>query len=197
MKTKKTLIQKLFFSFTLFVLLKICVFSDNVSNNAQEDEGLKVSKFMPLNKPNIRVKIPQFKNGQLDCVIRAEEMTRVDEESVKIKNMEIDFFEDSTKQMSVVFLNAKYNFLNNTLDSNDKTQVIRPNYFTLMGDSMEFDVDKKQGRMTGKVRMVIKNSVEIMGKKKKSNYVGLNEFDAFFFSRGINSILDALKNTRR
>ena len=189
--------QKLFFSFTLFVLLKICVFSDNVSNNAQEDEGLKVSKFMPLNKPNIRVKIPQFKNGQLDCVIRAEEMTRVDEESVKIKNMEIDFFEDSTKQMSVVFLNAKYNFLNNTLDSNDKTQVIRPNYFTLMGDSMEFDVDKKQGRMTGKVRMVIKNSVEIMGKKKKSNYVGLNEFDAFFFSRGINSILDALKNTRR
>lgn len=197
MKTKKTLIQKLFFSFTLFVLLKTCVFSDNVSNNAQEDEGLKVSKFMPLNKPNIRVKIPQFKNGQLDCVIRAEEMTRVDEESVKIKNMEIDFFEDSTKQMSVVFLNAKYNFLNNTLDSNDKTQVIRPNYFTLMGDSMEFDVDKKQGRMTGKVRMVIKNSVEIMGKKKKSNYVGLNEFDAFFFSRGINSILDALKNTRR
>ena len=197
MKTKKTLIQKLFFSFTLFVLLKTCVFSDNVSNNTQEDEGLKVSKFMPLNKPNIRVKIPQFKNGQLDCVIRAEEMTRVDEESVKIKNMEIDFFEDSTKQMSVVFLNAKYNFLNNTLDSNDKTQVIRPNYFTLMGDSMEFDVDKKQGRMTGKVRMVIKNSVEIMGKKKKSNYVGLNEFDAFFFSRGINSILDALKNTRR
>lgn len=197
MKTKKTLIQKLFFSFTLFVLLKTCVFSDNVSNNAQEDEGLKVSKFMPLNKPNIRVKIPQFKNGQLDCVIRAEEMTRVDEESVKIKNMEIDFFEDSIKQMSVVFLNAKYNFLNNTLDSNDKTQVIRPNYFTLMGDSMEFDVDKKQGRMTGKVRMVIKNSVEITGKEKKSNYVGLNEFDAFFFSRGINSILDALKNTRR
>ena len=197
MKTKKTLIQKLFFSFTLFVLLKTCVFSDNVSNNTQEDEGLKVSKFMPLNKPNIRVKIPQFKNGQLDCVIRAEEMTRVDEESVKIKNMEIDFFEDSTKQMSVVFLNAKYNFLNNTLDSNDKTQVIRPNYFTLMGDSMEFDVDKKQGRMTGKVRMVIKNSVEITGKEKKSNYVGLNEFDAFFFSRGINSILDALKNTRR
>ena len=197
MKTKKTLIQKLFFSFTLLVLLKTCVFSDNVSNNAQEDEGLKVSKFMPLNKPNIRVKIPQFKNGQLDCVIRAEEMTRVDEESVKIKNMEIDFFEDSTKQMSVVFLNAKYNFLKNTLDSNDKTQVIRPNYFTLMGDSMEFDVDKKQGRMTGKVRMVIKNSVEITGKEKKSNYVGLNEFDAFFFSRGINSILDALKNTRR
>ena len=193
MKNKNTLI----FSFTLFVLLKTYAFSDNVSNHVLEDEGLKVSKFMPLNKPNIRVKIPQFKNGQLDCVIRAEEMTRVDEESVKIKNMEIDFFEDNTKQMSVVFQNAKYNFSDNTLDSNDETQVIRPNYFTLMGDSMEFDLDKKQGRMTGKVRMIIKNSVEIMGKKKKSNYVGLNEFDAFFFSRGINSILDALKNTRR
>ena len=157
MKNKNTLIQKLIFSFTLFVLLKTYAFSDNVSDHVLEDEGLKVSKFMPLNKPNIRVKIPQFKNGQLDCVIRAAEMTRVDEESVKIKNMEIDFFEDNTKQMRVVFQNAKYNFSDNTLDSNDETQVIRPNYFTLMGDSMEFDLDKKQGRMTGKVRMIIKN----------------------------------------
>ena len=62
---------------------------------------------------------------------------------------------------------------------------------------MEFDLDKKQGRMTGKVRMVIKNSVEVMNRAKKSHNFEKNEFDALFFSRGINSILESLKTIRR
>ena len=197
LKNNNTSIQNIFFSVTVFVILNTYIFSDNGNNVDQKDEGLKVSKFMPLNKPNLRVEIPQFKNGQLDCVIKAEEMTRVDKQSVKIKNMEIDFFENNAKQMSVILKNGKYNFSDNTLDSNDKTQVIRPNYFTLIGDSMEFDLDKKQGRMTGKVRMVIKNSVEVMNRAKKSHNFEKNEFDALFFSRGINSILESLKTIRR
>ena len=56
---------------------------------------------MPLNKPNLRVKIPQFKNGEIDCVIKADEMTRVDDENVKIENMEIDFFESGDKEMQL------------------------------------------------------------------------------------------------
>ena len=197
LKNNNTSIQNIFFSVTVFVILNTYIFSDNGNNEDQKDEGIKASKFMPLNKPNLRVEIPQFKNGQLDCVIKAEEMTRVDKQSVKIKNMEIDFFENNAKQMSVILKNGKYNFSDNTLDSNDKTQVIRPNYFTLIGDSMEFDLDKKQGRMTGKVRMVIKNSVEVMNRAKKSHNFEKNEFDALFFSRGINSILESLKTIRR
>ena len=53
-------------------------------DDSLENQGLKASRFMPLNKPNLRVKIPQFKNGELDCVIKADEMTRVDDENVKI-----------------------------------------------------------------------------------------------------------------
>ena len=197
LKNKNTIIQNIISSVTVFFILNTYIFSDSENSEDLKDEGLKVSKFMPLNKPNIRVEIPQFKNGQLDCVIRAEEMTRVDKQSVKIKNMEIDFFEDNAKQMSVFLKNGKYNFLDNTLDSNDKTKLIRPNYFTLIGDSMEFDLDKKQGRMTGKVRMVIKNSVEVMDRAKKSHNIEKNKFDALFFSRGINSIIESLKTIRR
>ena len=32
----------------------------------QSNRGLKAAKFMPINKPNIRIKIPQFKDGKLD-----------------------------------------------------------------------------------------------------------------------------------
>ena len=47
---------------------------------------------MPLNKPNLRVKIPQFKNGEIDCVIKADEMTRVDDENVK-KQLAFKYFQ--------------------------------------------------------------------------------------------------------
>ena len=197
LKNKNTTIQNIISGVTAFFILNTYIFSDSGNSEDLKGEGLKVSKFMPLNKPNIRVEIPQFKNGQLDCVIRAEEMTRVDKQSVKIKNMEIDFFEDNAKQMSVFLKNGKYNFLDNTLDSNDQTKLVRPNYFTLIGDSMEFDLDKKQGRMTGKVRMVIKNSVDVMDRAKKSHNIEKNKFDALFFSRGINSIIESLKTIRR
>ena len=61
--------------------------SANKLNDSLENQGLKASRFMPLNKPNLRVKIPQFKNGKIDCVIKADEMTRVDDENVKIENV--------------------------------------------------------------------------------------------------------------
>ena len=152
---------------------------------------------MPLNKPNLRVKIPQFKNGEIDCVIKADEMTRVDDENVKIENMEIDFFESGDKEMQVLFKSAKYNFLKNKIHSNNKTQVIRPNYFTLTGDSLEFDVEQKQGRMVGKVRMVLKNSPVINKNKIQSINNDINPSkNTFFFIRKINSLLEAIQENR-
>ena len=80
-----------FFGFWIFFFC--CVFLSNVvSDDAHEapkqtKSGLKAAQFMPINKPNIRIKIPQFKDGKLDCVIRAEKMTRVSDNDVNIKGM--------------------------------------------------------------------------------------------------------------
>ena len=82
------------FTFVVGVLIIVSLFaiySNGVANERDDesfdDQGLKASKFMPLNKPNLRVKIPQFKNGKLDCLIKADEMIRIDEENVRIQNM--------------------------------------------------------------------------------------------------------------
>ena len=166
-------------------------------NDSLESQGLKASRFLPLNKPNLRVMIPQFKNGEIDCVIKADEMTKVDDENVKIENMEIDFFESGDKEMQVLFQSAKYNFLKNKINSNNKTQVIRPNYFTLTGDSLEFDVEQKQGRMVGKVRMVLKNSSVVNKNKKQSFHNDVNPTkNTFFFIRKINSLLEAIQENK-
>ena len=124
----------------------------------QSNRGLKAAKFMPINKPNIRIKIPQFKDGKLDCVISAEEMTRITDDDVRLKGMNIDFYDNSNREMQVYFKSATYSLVRNKLKSKEVTQVSRPDYFTLTGESMEFDVDKRQGRMIGKVRMVLHDS---------------------------------------
>lgn len=184
----------------LIIVSLFAIYSNGVANERDDesfdDQGLKASKFMPLNKPNLRVKIPQFKNGKLDCLIKADEMIRIDEENVRIQNMNIDFFESGNKEMQVTFKKAKYNFIDNKINSNDETLVIRPNYFTLTGESLEFDVDKKQGRMVGKVKMVLSNSKGLSGVIQSVDNSKNFQNGNFFFLRNINLILNAIKRNR-
>lgn len=184
----------------LIIVSLFAIYSNGVANERDDesfdDQGLKASKFMPLNKPNLRVKIPQFKNGKLDCLIKADEMIRIDEENVRIQNMNIDFFESGNKEMQVTFKKAKYNFIDNKINSNDETLVIRPNYFTLTGESLEFDVDKKQGRMVGKVKMVLSNSKGLSGVIQSVDHSNNFQNSNFFFLRNINLILNAIKRNR-
>ena len=184
----------------LIIVSLFAIYSNGVANERDhenfDDQGLKASKFMPLNKPNLRVKIPQFKNGKLDCLIKVDEMIRIDEENVRIQNMNIDFFESGNKEMQVTFKKAKYNFIDNKINSNDETLVIRPNYFTLTGESLEFDVDKKQGRMVGKVKMVLSNSKGLSGVIQSVDNSKNFQNGNFFFLRNINLILNAIKRNR-
>ena len=191
------------FTFVVGVLIiasLFAIYSNGVANERDDesfdDQGLKASKFMPLNKPNLRVEIPQFKNGKLDCLIKADEMIRIDKENVRIQNMNIDFFESGNKEMQVTFKKAKYNFIDNKINSNDETLVIRPNYFTLTGESLEFDVDKKQGRMVGKVKMVLSNSKGLSGVIQSVDHSNNFQNSNFFFLRNINLILNTIKRNR-
>ena len=75
--------------------------------------------------------------------------------------------------------------------------MIRPNYFTLTGDSLEFDVEQKQGRMVGKVRMVLKNSPVVNKNKKQSFNNDINPSkNTFFFVRKINSLLEVIQENK-
>ena len=122
-----------------------------------DDNGLGAARYMPLGKPNREVKIPQFKDGVLECVMRAAEMTRVDEDTIDIKTMDIDFLEDGERSMNIEFVDATYS-LGEKMIRSDKRTVIKRADFTLVGDSLDFDTASQQGRMIGKVRMVIHDS---------------------------------------
>ena len=195
LKEKFTFVEGVLIIVSLFAIYSNGV-ADERDDESFDDQGLKASKFMPLNKPNLRVKIPQFKNGKLDCLIKADEMIRIDKENVRIQNMNIDFFQSGNKEMQVTFKKAKYNFIDNKINSNDETLVIRPNYFTLTGESLEFDVDKKQGRMVGKVKMVLSNSKGLSGVIQSVDNSKNFQNGNFFFLRNINLILNTIKRNR-
>jgi hypothetical protein len=134
-----------------------------VQNDLKQDEnsGLQVTRFMPLGKPNLRVKIPQFKDGILECVMRAGEMTRVSEDNVHIKLMDIEFVGEGDSEMKIELKDATYN-LSDKLISSKNRAIVRRSDFTLIGDSLDFDTENRHGRMTGRVRMVIHDSGSLM-----------------------------------
>ena len=129
--------------------------------SGDENSGLQVARYMPLGKPNLRVKIPQFKDGILECVMRAGEMTRVSENDVNIKLMDIEFVGEGDSEMKIELKDATYN-LSDKLISSKNRAVVRRSDFTLIGDSLDFDTEKRHGRMTGRVRMVIHDSGSLM-----------------------------------
>ena len=87
------------FHFDYFIFL---ISANEELNDSLESQGLKASRFMPLNKPNLRVKFHNLKMVSC-CVIKADEMTRVDDENVEIENMEIDFLKVVTKKCKSYF----------------------------------------------------------------------------------------------
>jgi hypothetical protein len=139
---------------------------DADADAADEGGGLQAAKFLPLGKPNLKVKIPQFKDGELECVMRAEEMTRIGDDDIDIKTMNIEFVEDGEPSMTIKLLEANYN-LTDRLLSTDKRAVVQRADFTLVGDSLDFDTVKRHGRMMGKVRMVIHDSSGFVKEKEQ------------------------------
>jgi hypothetical protein len=177
------IIRQFRYNLSKFVVLWFCyIFPTNgIADDFNEDykqpnRGLKAAQFMPINRPNIRIKIPQFKDGKLDCVIRAEKMTRITEDDIDLKGMNIDFYDDSNKEMRVYFKSATYSLMRNKVKSKEVTKVSRPNFFTLTGESIEFDVDKRQGRMIGKVRMVLHGSDKLVRSSDREDlYIGASK----------------------
>ena len=85
--------------------------------------------------------------------------------------------------------------MQNKIISKDLTQVSRPNYFTLTGESLEFDVDKRQGRMIGKVRMVLHDSGKLVGSSVRNDaYPGKIKHYRFPVLTAVRLMSDAIQN---
>lgn len=133
-----------------------------------EGKGLEIGKLLPLNKPNLQVKIPGFDKGELASMVEAEKLTRIDQVNLRLEDATIELVQ---QELLIRLREALYNTEDAILSSN-QTTTVSSKQFTMTGDTMDFDTKTGKGRMTaradgtGMVRMIIHN-IDAMGDKKK------------------------------
>ena len=112
-------------------------------------------KFLPVGRPNEGVTIPSFQGGVRTSLVRAERMTRIDEDRLEMENMEIEMFRvDGSLESRIKLMRARFHMPTSILSSRLRSRVERPD-FEIEGDSLVFDTESQRGRMAGNVEMVI------------------------------------------
>ncbi len=112
-------------------------------------------RMLPVGQRNLDVKIPSFRDGRPNSLMRAGSMTRLDEDNMAIEKMDIRMFGPTKdRDVRVQLKTATYHMPSATLSSEQRSRISRED-FQMEGDSMVFDTKTQQGKMTGNVRMVI------------------------------------------
>ncbi len=125
----------------------------------EQSKGLQVGKLLPLNKPNLRVKIPGFDKGELATMVEAETLTRIDEVNLRLEDATIQLV---PQELTIKLRTALYNTDRAILSSNETTTVSSKE-FTITGATMDFDTRTGKGRMVGPTRMLIHNVSAMTG----------------------------------
>ena len=112
-------------------------------------------RMLPVGQRNLDVKIPSFKDGRPNSLMRAGSMTRLDDDNMAIEKMDIRMFGlTKDRDVRVQLITGTYNMPSQILSSEERSRISRED-FQMEGDSMVFDTKTQQGKMTGNVRMVI------------------------------------------
>ena len=131
----------------------------------EEGKGLEIGKLLPLNKPNLMVKIPGFDDkGELTTMVEAETLTRVDDVNLKLENSTIQLVPQG---LTIKLRTAFYNTEGAILSSN-QTTTVSSKEFTITGATMDFDTKTGKGRMIGPTRMLIHNVSAMGGEEKET-----------------------------
>jgi len=145
--------------------LKKATVTEKTTDDEEEEEskGLEIGKLLPLNKPNLRVKIPGFDKGELASMVEAEKLTRIDDTNLRLEEATIQLIPQA---LLIKLRTALYNTEGSVLSSNETT-TLSSKEFTMTGAAMDFDTASGKGQMKGPVKMIIHNVKDMSGPEKK------------------------------
>jgi hypothetical protein len=107
--------------------------------------------------------LPDFDSeGHLRGRFVAGSARRLDEEQVSFTDLKITTFtEENQNDLQIDLPAAIFNLKTKVLSSKEKGTVQRAD-FNIIGDSLDFDTDKRTGHMVGHIKMVIKSNSKLM-----------------------------------
>ena len=124
--------------------------------DTEKDEGGDMN--LPLEKghDSFGLKIPyENSEGVLQMMFTVGRASRLDENHVKMMELQVETFDDEGKSEMVIDLPESVLDITTRLLTTDKEVTIRRSDFEITGQSMEFDTKTKHGRLAGNVRMLI------------------------------------------
>jgi hypothetical protein len=112
--------------------------------------------------------LPDFDlQGHLRGKFVAAGARRLDEEQVAFTDLKITTFtEDNELDLEVDLHTAIFNLKSRILSSKEQGTVKRAD-FNIIGDTLDFDTDKRTGHMVGHVHMIITSNSKLIEEKKK------------------------------
>lgn len=119
-----------------------------------------IGEMIPEGMKNLKVRIPGFENGRATSLITADALTRQDKNTLFAEKMTIKIFgADPKEDVRVDTRTATYVLDTKVLSSNERSRVSRSD-FQLEGDTMVFDTTTSQGKMVGRVQMIIYDTTQ-------------------------------------
>lgn len=130
-----------------------------VAESASSGIG-SIGEMIPEGMKNLKVRIPGFENGRATSLITADALTRQDKNTLFAEKMTIKIFgADPKEDVRVDTRTATYVLDSKVLSSNERSRVSRSD-FQLEGDTMVFDTTTSQGKMVGRVQMIIYDTTQ-------------------------------------
>ena len=148
----------------------------DMPNPNDAGEGLaSFGKILPVGQQNIDVRIPSFSDGVPSSIIRAVTMTRVDENQMNMEKLDIRLIDNLRQNdLRVQLPTATFNMGTNVLTSQQRGRISRED-FQIEGDTLIYDTNTGQAKMTGHVHMIIFDTDSF---KKKPDDAGVKPKDA-------------------
>lgn len=144
------------FSSMLGVLAGLAMFASHAQQAGGDSSMGAFLKMVPLGAESKGAVIPSFDpTGRRTSLITADVIRRIDDGRLYAEKLVVQTFnEDPSKDMRIDLHTAFYQMAGGILRSTERSRVSRPD-FEIEGDSLIYDTEKSQGRMTGNIRMVI------------------------------------------
>ncbi len=136
---------------------------------AGENEGLNlvVAKMVPEGEPSKNVAIPSFKEGVLNSLVKAESITRVDDENLESLGMQIELFNAKGElDVTIKMKTSGYHMPSGLLESDSRT-FVEGQDFEMSGDRLIYDTRTQQGKLLGNVKMYVYSEAQPEDSKSK------------------------------
>ena len=131
---------------------------DKKKDKEKDEDGGDGGMNLPLEKghDSFGLKIPyENSEGVLQMMFTVGRASRLDENHVKMMELQVETFDDEGESEMVIDLPESVLDITTRVLTTDKEVTIRRSDFEITGQSMEFDTKTKHGRLAGNVRMLI------------------------------------------